>query len=109
MSITRTAVDVEHVARALREMPMPTGLTACALIMGFDAETEQAVAHVALILAFDEWTPDALNACELANSAAWDALAPLDVVPNLLCRTRPEHEALRGSEPQWLPIADADC
>ncbi len=90
-------------------MAIPQGLTACALIMGYDSETEQAVAHVALILAFEEWTTDAIAACEQANSAAWDALAPLDVVPNLLCRIRPEHEAVKGLEPNWLPIADAGC
>ena len=90
-------------------MIIPAGLNACALIMGYDAETEQAIAHVALILAFDEWTDEAVASCELANAAAWDALAPLDVVPNLLCRIRPEHAELQGLEPNWLPIADAGC
>lgn len=109
MTATRIAVDVDHVVRSLREMVMPTGLTACALIMGYDDDTEQAVAHVALILAFDEWTDEAIAACDRANSAAWDALAPLGVVPNLLCRLRSEHKALEASEPAWLPIADAGC
>ena len=109
MTTTQITVDVDQVVRALRSMEIPAGLTACALIMGYDAETEQAVAHVALILAFDEWTEDAIAACELANSSAWDALAPLDVVPNLLCRIRPEHEALQPLEPEWLPVADAGC
>ena len=77
--------------------------------MDYDDDTEQAVAHVALVLAFEDWTDDAIAACERANSSAWDALAPLHVVPNLLCRLRSEHQALQTSEPAWLPIADVGC
>jgi hypothetical protein len=108
MSI-HTAVDVERVIGALRRMQVPDGLTACAVIMDFDEDTAQAVAHVALILDFDEWTAEAVASCELANSAAWDALSPLGVVPNLLCRLHSEHVALQVSEPAWLPIADVGC
>jgi hypothetical protein len=99
-----TTVDVESVVYALRSMVLAPGLTACALIMGFDEATEQVVAHVALVLAFDAWSEDALAACENARSAAWASLSPLDVVPNLLCRLVKEHQALSQTETEWFEI-----
>jgi hypothetical protein len=102
-------MDVSAVVAALRAMVMPEGLTACELAIGYDESTEQLIAHVALVLKYDDWNNNAIAACELARSAAWDALASTDVVPNLLCRTATEHAELRMSEPQWLPIADGNC
>jgi hypothetical protein len=100
-----TTVDVELVVDALQSMVLASGLTACALIMGFDEATEQVVAHVALVLAFDAWSEDALSACENARSVAWASLSPLDVVPNLLCRLAKEHQALSQTEPEWRKIS----
>jgi hypothetical protein len=90
-------------------MRIPSGLTACGLILAFDETIEAYIAHVAMVLSYDEWTDDAVEACEQARSAAWDALAPLEVTPNLLYRTRKEHAEFQLTEPQWTPIANVDC
>jgi hypothetical protein len=100
-----TMVDVELVVAALRSMVLAPGLTACALIMGFDEATEQVIAHVALVLSFDAWSEEALTACENARSSAWASLSPIDVVPNLLCRLVKEHQVLSQTEPEWREIS----
>jgi hypothetical protein len=106
---TRSDVDVTQVVEALRAAVMPDKLTLFGVIMGYDDDTEQVVAHVALVLDYGEWTPEAIEACESASSAAWLALSPLEVVPNLLFRTRAEHEQFRKSEPGWILVSNVDC
>jgi hypothetical protein len=98
-------VDVDGVVAALQSIVLSPGLTACGLIIGFDEATDQVVAHVALVLNFEVWSEAALSACDRACSAAWIALSPLDIVPNLLCRLAEEHKILKVSEPEWREIS----
>ncbi len=107
--MTVAQLDITGVVEALRNMPLPDGLRACELILDYDDTTEQAIAHVALILNFTEWDAAVAEACERARATAWDALQPFDVIPNLLFRTETEHASLRASEPAWTPIVDGNC
>lgn len=102
-------VDVAEVLDALRTMPAQTDLAACGLILTYDEDADEQIANVALVLEYPEWTEAANRACDEARASAWAVLAPLNVIPNLLCRTSAEHEEFSKSEPQWLPIADGDC
>lgn len=102
-------VDVKAIFGALRSASFPAGVTACDLIVDFDESTESYVANVALVLDQDVWNDATLSTYEHARTVAWEALSPLDVIPNLLCRTREEHARLKLSEPAWEPIADVDC
>jgi hypothetical protein len=109
MQSTRSDVDVSQVVKALRAAVMPDKLTLRGVIMGYDDDTEQVVAHVALVLDDDHWSPEATEAYEAASSAAWLALSPLEVVPILLSRTRAEHAEFLKSEPGWIPVSNVDC
>jgi hypothetical protein len=109
MSRSRLLVGADEVLVALRSMPPQDDLVACGLILTYDEDADEQIANVALVLDYEAWTQGATQACEAARTSAWAALAPLNVIPNLLCRTRAEHEEFSKSEPQWLPIADGDC
>lgn len=109
MNRGRLLVDVAEVLDALRSIPPQTDLAACGLILTYDEDADEQIANVALVLSYETWTEDATRACDAARASAWTALAPLNVIPNLLCRTRAEHEEFSKTEPQWLPIRDGDC
>ncbi len=87
------------------------GVRACEYILTYDDKFNEYVANVALILDEDDWNEAASLACEAARAAAWEALSPLAVVPNLLCRTVHEHAELKVREPVWMPIdpTSVDC
>lgn len=104
MSATQTVATERDIVAALQGMHEVDGVRACEFILTYDVKFDECVANVALILDEAEWNEAASLACESARAAAWEALSPLGVVPNLLCRTASEHADLKRREPVWTPI-----
>jgi hypothetical protein len=104
MSAIQTLAVERDIVAALQGMHEVDGVRACEFILTYDDKFDECVANVALILDEAEWNEAASLACESARAAAWEALSPLGVVPNLLCRTASEHADLKQREPVWTPI-----
>ena len=104
MFATQTLATERDIVAALKGMHEVDGVHACEFILTYDDKFDECVANVALILDEAEWNEAASLACESARAAAWEALSPLGVVPNLLCRTAREHADLKVREPVWTPI-----
>ncbi len=80
------------------------GVRAFAFILDHDDALDECVANIVFICTADVWDEATSLACRTALSAAWEALSPLNVVPNLHCRTRSEHAELSRREPVWTLI-----
>lgn len=110
MVAAQTLASERDVVAALRGMHEVDGVRACELILTYDDKFDECLANVVLILNEAEWNEAASLACEAARAAAWEALSPLSVVPNLLFRTAGEHAELKGREPVWTAIdSSVDC
>lgn len=100
---TRVAVaDVEAALHAMREVD---GVRAFAFILDYDDAFGDCVANIVFICGAAVWDEATSLACQAARSAAWEALSPLKVVPNLHCRTTSEHAELSRREPAWTMIS----
>jgi hypothetical protein len=106
MSIGAEQSTSEMIRDALRAAAssLPGSVEACEFAIDFDEDLEMHIARVAMILDSDQWGPDAEAACQAASDVAWNVLSPLGVIPDVLCRTRPEHQAVRDTE-TWISVA----
>jgi hypothetical protein len=100
-------VDVasaHEVADALKLARLPSRARADAFLLEWDDEKDVLIARIAVILDFESWDAAADQVCVQASSAAWQALAPLGVFADVICRTVVEHDSRRGSA-HWIPVS----
>ena len=81
------------------------GVRAFAFTLDYDDAFDDCVANIVFICGAAVWNEATSLACQAARSDAWDALSPLNVVPNLPCRTTSEHAELSRREPVWTVIS----
>lgn len=99
------ATDVEAALHAMREVD---GVRAIAFILDYDDAFDERVVNIVFICSAAAWDEATSLACQAARSAAWEALNPLQMVPNLHCRTACEHAELSRREPVWTMIGTTE-
>ena len=88
---------------------LPKSVHACVFNLVEDPDLDAEVAIVVMILGFEQWTDEADRACAAASDLAWEALNPLGIIADVICRTQVEHDAVRQGE-TWTSLDDnCDC
>jgi len=102
---TTTSTELVRSALAGIASNLPSTVHACVFNLVWDDEVSTEVAIVVMILEYEDWNEAAEEACATASDIAWDALNPLGVIADVICRTQSEHEAAREAE-SWFPVDD---
>ena len=107
-----TIIDrLPSVEDALLGVNFPEAVTACAYrLLQSDTAGDPAVIEVLMVIDHSTWDDGAIRTCTLARSIATSALASLEVIPYLVCRTRTENAEVAHREVGvWTTLRDASC
>lgn len=95
--------DIHEALESVQTM-LPGPVSFAAFRVEWDGHLQRDIATIAMVCDYP-WSPDLEKIWTEAMSLSWRALAPLNALPDIFCRTPDEHDEARTTE-DWIELPE---